>query len=350
MSDAAVTPKHLSEAADWHLRLSSAAASDADRQGWQRWYEDAAEHRQAWDRVERLKHLLAQTPARARQTLSLMPARMERMDCGDLTERTEGMEPADRSDTLARASQHQPRKRDRRRALTGLGALGAVVMGGFFYRAWTRETSSVEWIVTGAGQRREWTLPDGGHLLLGPESRLGIDYSASRRMLHLSQGAMQLQTGTDPHHRPLTVRTRDGDVTPLGTRLTLVQEDTASVVAVQTHAVLVLPTGTQVPVRVDTGQRLRFFKGGHDAAGPAGFADVAWTRGVLVAMDQPLSQVLQRLSVQSGMPLSCDASIAGLRISGSFLTADPQRSLATVADQWGLRLERQGQGLVLRPR
>ncbi|WAC72005.1 DUF4880 domain-containing protein [Roseateles sp. SL47] len=332
MSDAVVTPEHLSEAADWHLRLNDGSPSDVDRRAWQDWYDRSDEHRAAWQRVERLQQLLAHTPPQARRALSQMPETLERPE---------------RRSSAARPA---PRKTDRRRALTGLGALGAVVMGGFFYRAWTPAAAPVEWVATRAGQRRELTLPDGSHVLLGPNTRLGIDYSPARRTLHLAQGAVQLETAPDHRHRPITLLSRDGEVTPLGTRLTLAQEDQATVVAVQAHAVSVLPTGATFPSRVNAGQRLRFFPGGHDPVGVAGFADEAWTRGMLVVMDQPLAQVLQTLQTQSGMALSCDASIAGLRISGSFITADPQRSLATVADQWGLRLERQGQGWVLRPR
>ncbi|SEL11095.1 FecR family protein [Roseateles sp. YR242] len=306
-----VSREHLEEAADWHLRLSAENPSCADRLGWQAWYDKSAEHRAAWQRVERLKDLLAQAPTQTTQTLT------------------------------------RPRRVNRRHLLTGLGA---IAVGALLYRHLLPAATPVDWVATGPGQRRELALPDGGKLLLGPETRVGIAYGEQQRAIQLAQGALQLQTGQDARKRPLRILARDGQITPLGTRLTLTQDDQSSVVAVQAHAVQVLATDAKFPIRVEAGQRLRFFHGGTDTPGPASFADEAWTRGVLVALEQPLDQFLQALQRQSGVAVFCDPAIAGVRVSGSFLVTDPERSLATLADQQGLRLERRGEVLHLRAR
>lgn len=317
MSDAAVNPQHLAQAADWHLRLSDSAATEADHAAWRDWLAQADGHRLAWQRMERLKDLLALTPSNASQAL------------------------------------RRPKRISRRQALGGLGAaggLGALAIVALVMRSWTDTELPIEWMSTAAGERRSVTLPDGGQLLVAPETRWGLAYGRTQRTLHLSGGALQLQTATDPQQRPMQIHTRDGRITPLGTRLTVVQSGQDTVVAVQTHAVDVWPEGSALPVRVSQGQKLRFFRGGHEAVEPAGFADEAWTRGMLVVMDQRLDVFLRDLQRHSGAAMQGDPSISGLRVSGSFLIAQPQRSLATLADQLGLRLEQRGDTLVLRPR
>ncbi|ALV06648.1 FecR domain-containing protein [Roseateles depolymerans] len=317
MSDAAVNPQHLAQAADWHLRLSDSAATEADHAAWRDWLAQADGHRLAWQRMERLKDLLALTPSNASQAL------------------------------------RRPNRISRRQALSGLGAaggLGALAIVALVMRSWSGREMPIEWMTTDAGERRAVTLPDGGQLLVAPETRWGIAYSPTQRTLHLSGGALQLQTAPDPLQRPLQIHTRDGRITPLGTRLTVEQSGRNTVVAVQAHAVEVWPEGSSLPVRVLQGQKLRFFRGGHEAVEQAGFADEAWTRGMLVVMDQRLDIFLRDFQRHSGAAMRGDPSISGLRVSGSFLITQPQRSLATLADQLGLRLEQRGDTLVLRPR
>lgn len=306
------TRDHLEAAANWHVRLSAQTPSEAERHAWQSWYDQAAEHRAAWQRVERLKDLLAQAPPQATPALGTAQGAW------------------------------------RRRVLASVGLLA---MAAALHQAlpWLTETPT-DWQATAPGERREVRLPDGGRLLLGPATRVGIAYGRGQRDIRLEQGSLQLQTGHDDQGRPLHVWARDGLVKPLGTRFTLVQDEQDSLVAVQEHAVEVRTAEAGQPLRVEAGQRLRFSRAGADRPAPAGFADEAWTRGVLVAMDQPLAEFLRAWERQTGQVVAADPALAGRRVSGSFRVDDAQRSLATLAEQQGLKLEPQGQGWRLVPR
>lgn len=305
VSSAAPRPEHLSAAADWHLRLSEGAASAADRQAWQAWHDQAAEHRAAWQRVERLQALLAHAPAQATQTL------------------------------------RRVQRGGRRRLLGSAGLLGLGALCWWLVPAWH---TPVQWAQSGAGQRLELTLPDGGLLLLAPDSRVGVAYGPRERRLLLDRGALQLRSGHDPQGRPLRVVGRDGEVRPLGTRFTLEQQAQGSLLAVQEAAVQVQPAQGGAVWRVQAGQRLRFDAAGAGPLQAAGAADDAWTRGQVVALEQPLAVFLQALQRQSGRSIGCDAALAEVRVSGVFLAAEPQRSLATLAQQHGWRLQRRGEG------
>lgn len=307
MSAAAVNHDSLRAAADWYVRLGDGQCTADDRAAWQVWYDQAVEHRDAWQRVERLKDLLGQAPQRG-------SAALERVGRSRLT--------------------------TRRSVLAGVGVVG-LAAGAYAVMPWLAPVP-IDWVATAAGEQRELHLPDGGQLLLGPQTRVGIAYGRRERTLHLAQGAMRLSTGVDPQGRPLRVLARDGWIRPMGTRFTVVQSARDTVVAVQEHAVEVLSTGSKFPLRVSEGQRLRFSAQVPGIPVTADGSEDAWTRGVVQAMDQPLAEFLQALQIQSGVALSCDPAIAALRVSGSFLARDPRRSLATLAEQHRLRLEPRG--------
>lgn len=306
MSSATPGPDHLGAAADWYLRLNEGAASGADRRAWQAWHDQAAEHRAAWQRVERLKTLLAQAPAQATQTLARAP------------------------------------RGGRRRLLAGSGLLG---LGLLCWRLLPPPLEvPVHWEQSAAGQRRELALPDGGLLLLAPESRVGLAYGPRERKLLLERGALQLRSGHDPQGRPLRVVARDGEVRPLGTRFMLEQRSLDSLLAVQEAAVELQPARSGAVWRVPAGQRVRFDAAGAGPLQAASAADDAWTRGQVVALDQPLGDFLQALQRHSGQAIGCDAALAAVPVSGVFVAAQPQRSLATLAQQHGWRLQRRGVG------
>lgn len=315
MSAAAVTHDSLRAAADWYVRLGDGQCTADDHAAWQAWYDQAAEHRDAWQRVERLKDLLGQAPQRTTQAL-------ERVG--------------------------RSRLASRRGVLAGLGVIG-LAAGAYAVMPWLAPTP-IDWVATAPGEQRELQLPDGGRLVLAPQSRVGIAYGRRERAVHLAQGGLQLITGVDAQQRPLRVLGRDGAIRPMGTRFTVVQSARDTVVAVQSHAVEVLAAGSKFPLRVAEGQRLRFSASVPGIPVNADGSEDAWTRGVVQVMDQPLAEFLQALQIQSGVTLSCDPAIAGLRVSGSFLARDPRRSLATLAEQHRLRLEPRGKAWHLSPR
>lgn len=297
--------RHLEAAAEWFVRLSDGGAHA--QLAWQAWYDAAPEHRAAWARVEKLQGLLAAAPSQTRVTLE-----------------TAG-------------------RRSRRRFMA---ACGFAVLAGSLYLALPHAPAQapIEWISTRSGERRELGLPDGGSLLLGAGTRVGIAYGPDSRDIYLSAGAIRLRSGRDARQRPLRILARDGVVTPLGTRFTLVQEDDRSLLAVQEHAVLLrLPDG-HPDARVEAGQRVIFSSRAATPPEPADWADEAWTRGLLVVIDMPLAQFAERFSQQSGQRIAVEPALGALRVSGSYQVDAPGRSLTTLAEAMSLRLQRTSEG------
>ena len=315
----------LEAAADWFLLLA-ADHTPATRKRWQHWHDAHPSNRWAWEKVEKLQSLLAAAPRQAPHVLQ-------------------------QSDRL-QAERRVQRARNTRRQVLAL--LGVVATGGIGYRlasSWQQAPAAppIDWIVAADGERREVALPDGGRLWLASGTRVGIAYDASHRDLYLAAGVLQLTSGRDPQGRPLRILARDGVIRPLGTRLTVSLFATHTVLAVQQSAAEAQPiSGSRV--RVEAGQRVLFSKTASGRPEPALFPEDAWTRGLLTALDMPLTEFAARFALYSGQRIEVAPALAVRRVSGTFRIDAAARSLQTLADGLGLRLDHAGDGWRLRPR
>ncbi len=311
MSETQPDPSHLAAAAEWLVRLGDQDA--AVQAAWRVWYEASPAHRAAWQKVEKLQSLLAAAPAQTRSTLL--------------------------------KSGHNTRRRL-------MAACGLVFVASAVWMALPAGPAAVpiEWISTAAGERRSLQLPDGGTLLLGVNSRVGIAYGPHAREIHIAAGAIRLISGHDAQDRPLRLLARDGIIRPLGTRFTLEQDERFSVLSVQEHAVEVSGPQTAAAIRVEAGQRLVFSRAEMGRPEAAQWSDDAWTRGVLVALNMPLARFVAQLSAQSGQRIDCDPRLADLRVSGAYRVDALDSSLATLAELLALRIEKQPGVWHLQPR
>ncbi|MBV7534934.1 FecR domain-containing protein [Duganella sp. sic0402] len=311
MSVTPLTGQHLEAAADWFLLLAEDPSTET-RARWQRWHDAAAAHQLAWQKVEKLQSLLAAAPRQTRLALQ--------------------------------APQRKPRRH-------ALGALGLALAGGLIYALLPARPAApqIAWNSTLRGERRAIRLPDGGQLWLGSDTRIGVAFHAGARDIYLSHGAMQLTSGSDPQARPLRILTRDGMVRPLGTRLTISEYPTRTALAVQQHAVEVLPLNGAT-VRIEAGQRVSFSAAGCGQPERAPVAEDAWTKGLIMAMNMPLAEFAEQFALQSGQPVAVAPAVASRRVSGTFQIDAPQRSLQTLADVLAVRLDKTADGWQFRPR
>jgi transmembrane sensor len=303
--------RHLAAAAEWLVRLGEQDA--AVQAEWRVWYDAAPEHRAAWQKVEQLQGLLAAAPLQTRSAL------------------------------------HKAGQGSRRRLMA---VCGVVFVAGALLMALPTGPAAVpvEWISTAAGERRSLQLPDGGSLLLGVNSRVGIAYGPHAREIHIAAGAIRLISGHDAQGRPLRLLARDGVIQPLGTRFSFKQDERFSVLSVQEHAVEVSGPQAQAAIRVEAGQRLVFSRTAMGRPEAAQWSDDAWTRGVLVALNTPLRQFVAQLSAQSGQRIDCDPRLADLRVSGAYRVDALESSLSTLAEAQSLRIEKQSGSWHLKPR
>lgn len=294
----------LEQAAEWFAVLGAPNASIAEREAWQRWLDAAPAHREAWRRVEEINaqlHALPGVPARA---------------------------------ALAAA----PRRRRAVKALLLLCAGGG--MAGLALR---REQAG-EYLAalnaqhrTGVGEIATLPLPDRTLAWLNTDSAADVAYGEAQRRIVLRRGEILLHSGHDGHlpARPLVVEARGVRLRALGTRFAVRMTEQGTRLAVYQGAVevggqSVVPAGSQVDI-IDG--RLGALTLAHEDSS-------AWSRKLLIATQMRLETFLAELARYRHGHVSCDPSLADLRLVGSYPLNDTDQALQMLQAALPVRVER----------
>ncbi|MGK5056096.1 FecR domain-containing protein [Janthinobacterium sp. LB2P49] len=293
--------KVLAAAAHWHVELQCGSADPAALQAWR---DASAEHERAWDLLQRMDGQLGTIPAAL-----AIPA-------------------------LQAAQQ-------RRRAAAKILALlvaagGGIALGqaGLQSGPWQALTASLR---TAPGQRRHVTLADGGRLEVNTDSALDVAYSATQRRIRLHHGEIMITTAPDP--RPFLVDTPHGVIRALGTRFGIRCDDDGSTVSVFEHAVEVRCAARPDTVRrLEAGQQLRFGDTGADEVEAMPTHQDSWLRGMLVAADWPLQQLVAELARYRRGRLACDAAVARRPVTGTYRLDDIDAVLESLCASHGLQV------------
>jgi transmembrane sensor len=293
----------LEQAANWCVRLNG---DNTDTEAWQHWLQAAPENQWAWQQAERLQ-----------QRLQAMPTRV-----------------AGRALDLA-AQQHRA---NRRSVLKGFALLlGGSSLGWAGYQ----QHRSSPWLAqhrTAVGERLTITLADGGQVQLNTNSALDVQYDNQQRLLILRQGEILIRTAADPQGRPFFVQTPHGTVRALGTRFSVRVSGEQTDVAVFEHKVQLSPTHG-MPALLETGQQASFTAAQTQPEHPLADGQDAWSKGLLIANNKPLGEVIAELARYRHGWLRCDPAIANLRISGTFNLDNPKQALRAVASALPVRIE-----------
>ncbi|UQV43768.1 FecR domain-containing protein [Janthinobacterium lividum] len=291
----------LQRAAEWMARLWAEDASAADADACAAWRAAHPEHERAWARLQRF----------ARQ-FEALPRDVAR-------------------GALAPAPRHAI---GRRRALQLLGLIaagGGTALLAHESSLWQRAASDYR---TAVGETRAIVLADGTQVVLDTASAIDVHYSANERRIVLRTGAILVTSAHEATstYRPLLVATPQGTATALGTRFSVRLDADASKVAVFHGAVALQPSQDGAPsLHLQAGQRAGYTRLDVQDIGQVEDSAAAWADGSLVAERMRLDQLLAELGRYRHGVLRCDASIAGLRVTGVYSLRDTDRSLANLA-------------------
>ncbi|MGJ3439440.1 FecR domain-containing protein [Pseudomonas sp. Je.1.5.c] len=282
----------IHEAARWYARICSDTFTAECRGQWAEWYAQSALNRIAWGEVESMGNLAKGLPA-----------------------------PVSSATFGAQVT--------RRQVLSGFLAFTAIA--GFASASWRSEARRA-WMAdysTEVGRRREVQLKDGSRVLMDAHSSLDFRFNEHARALVLQRGQILVTTALDPAGRPFTVETAHGQLLALGTRFVVSQEgDTTEIAVLESAVRITLPTNlTQV---INAGERARFTR---SVIGPTRANDASvgsWALGRYVAVDQPLRDLLTQLARYRSGPMTCDDTVAGIRVSGTFPLDDPGKALTAL--------------------
>lgn len=305
-----IDPRAAHEAASWLLRLRSEDCGIADQQAWQAWRSSDPAHEAAWQRAELLCHSLGLLPPAA------------------------GMRVLDR-----------PVRKTRRATVKTLAALIAAgpllwgadhLAGGPAWRADVR---------TARGEIRPLTLDDGTRLVLNTDTAIDIAYGRQERLIRLRSGEIHVETAPDTATppRPFLVQTAQGRIRAIGTRFSVRHDDelfqARTQVAVMQGAVDIRPARADTAARIlKAGEQTSFTEDAIPAPMPLAAQFDAWSRGVLVADNMPLGNLLTELARYRHGLLRCDPALASLPVSGTFQLKDTDKLLHLLQRSLPIRL------------
>jgi len=308
-------PSHraMEQAAEWYALLRSAEATERDQARWRAWLDKDPEHQRAWQYVESISHRfepIQSTPDPRRTAEGLWEANV--------------------------------RVLQRRRVLAGIAGLaGAGLLGWGTWRHTPLPLMARAWRAdyrTATGETHEVELPDGTRLWLNTATAVNRDYNDRQRRLHLVTGEILIDTAADPS-RPLTVATPQGRLRALGTRFTVRLDGEQTLLAVYGGAVA-LRTTQGAEDTLQTRQQVRFGLEGIDAIQPADPAREAWSRGVLMAQDMTLRELVAELRRYRHGHLGLAPEVADLRVFGNFPLTDTDDTLDMLAGALPVRIRR----------
>ncbi len=315
----------------WMVELRSGEATAAEHQAFAAWLAADPAHREAWQRLAGAVGQAFGDPSAVR------PGAADAVN-GAL----------DLAST--RATQ-------RRRLLRGALGFAGVGLG----TAWTGRHAGLlpDWsadLHTATAERRSHTLSDGSTLLLDARSSADVAFTATERGVRLREGQLIASVQAQPGGAaPFVVHTAQGSVRALDTRFMVRQAAGRSLAVVLEHSVEVATaSGLQRHV-LHAGDAVWFDAARIEAVPPdaGALAAADWQRGLLVAQDLPLADVVQALRPYRHGFIRIAPDAARLRVSGSYPLADTDASLQALAETlpidvhvytggWLVRIERRG--------
>ena len=302
----------LQQAAHWYVQLNDQQVGEQERQRWQAWLAQSGEHQEAWRYVQRVGERFAPL-------------------------HSDG-EPQAASQALRGAGRSGVSRRHTVKSLLVLTS--ASLLGWSAWRNTELPDAVSRWtadLATGTGQTQERLLSDGSRVWLNALSALNVRFDARQRLVQVRTGEVLIDTAKDPL-RPFLVESEHGLLRALGTRFSVRQGADQTQLTVFEGAVEVRIANDQTQV-VPAGRQLLFSRttfGPLDNASPA---REAWRRGVLLADNLPLGQLLAELSRYRHGHLGCDPAVAQLPVMGSFPLKDTDQALRLLAAALPIRVE-----------
>jgi transmembrane sensor len=302
---ATIDPQILAEAAEWYAILRKGQANPSEQAEWEIWLTEHPDHETAWAKVEFHADRLRSIPPKAALVALTAP---------DL---------------------------QRRRAIKNLLLLGAVGLSSWqfsrsrYWQEWTADYHIAQ------GETKTITLADGSTVILDSGSALNVEFSMDLRRLQLLAGEIYIETAKDNigRHRPLVVDTQDGRVRALGTRFSVNKQPDYSQVSVYANSVEIQPTDpTASRQLLQAGQETQFFSTRIGPAHSIKLDQPAWSQGILLADNIPLSEFLVELNRYRTGYVTCAPEIADLRIFGSFPIKDTDKILLNLQANLPIKL------------
>ncbi|WP_169729241.1 FecR family protein [Solimonas soli] len=300
-----VMERVLEEAADWHVRLSTADCGPKDRIDFERWLAGSEAHARAYTRVSGVSRQL--------DVLAERDARLRAL--------------ADRAYAASAAVRTVRTKR--RRVLWALAASVVASLGVVsLLRYELPAHGDIARYASPQYERRDIGLADGSTVTLDADSEMTVDLAGHERRIELLRGRAVFEVHHDAS-RPFVVHLGRERVTALGTVFEVWRMDSQTLVTLEEGSVLVANESQSA----GQGERLA---PGEQISVPAGSPPTSWSRrsvdaklvtnwsqGRLVFRGTPLATALSEINRYSAKKVLIGSpALADVPVSGSFVTGN----------------------------
>lgn len=186
---------------------------------------------------------------------------------------------------------------------------------------------------TGTAQQHSIRLADGTDVELAPQSAIAVDYKGSQRHIRLLKGRAFFEVTHDAT-RPFAVDAHSVRTTDIGTAFEVGCGADSTDVAVAQGAVQVDASPSfGVSERLQAGQAIHVgWKGGFHRTNADGTEIASWRHGQLIANDQPVADVVEKLRPYfKGMIVLASSDFAARRVTGVYDLNNPVGALHALA-------------------
>jgi len=271
-----IPQKNINEAIRWVCTLSSKTACEQDQKQFFQWLQDSELNQAAyiqaeglWERGEVLNHVKELNSAREQNLFSFLSV----------------LSPTQSTFAMATYS-----------------FCIVICLSLVFYTNFLPGQTQQFAYNTGIGEFLDVQLDDGSQISVNSQSKVEITYSKSERIAHLQQGEVYFEVATEVN-RPFLVKTKNGSVSVLGTRFSVRQTDSDTLVTVSEGRVSLFDKPDKFDHtksgRVLTKNQRSDFTGtitGRQIENIDAEALLSWRRQRLTFRNMPLRQVVSDLN------------------------------------------------------
>jgi transmembrane sensor len=299
-------------AVEWHVRVTSDVADEADWLAFEAWLAEAPQHRAAYEAVEQLSS----------EFDAIGPA-----------------EPA-------KVVQFRPRPRPTRRAALWAGPVAAslIVAGVIGVSLWP-DAPPTQSFQTGFGERRAVVLSDGSRVTLNGNSRIAASVGPHERRVYMAEAEAVFDVAHDPS-RPFVIQAGDREVRVVGTQFNVLRHQGVVSVTVRRGLVEVRPAGkpdAAALARLTPGQSLVHREGRPSDVVAATDPETAfaWTEGRLIFRGERLADVAVTLNRYVRTPISVAPEAGDVPVTAVMTVGPEDQMLQSLAAFLPVHLDRQ---------
>lgn len=212
-------------------------------------------------------------------------------------------------------------------------------------------------VETAAAQWQRVTLEDGSTVYLDARTRLKVEFTAQRRLVHLYHGWAVFEVAKDSR-RPFTVSTDPIEVTAVGTRFGVAIEDGVTT-TVQEGVVELTARGKQdgAAVRLSQGQELHVRPAGSLEISTGAIVPVdaerklLWVTGRVELSNTTIAEIVRQFNRRHVIQADIeDPKLANRSVDLALMQVDNVDSFIEVMESRGVAVTRNGSTLTLRAR